>query len=476
MPFKLFQTTTFRLSVIFLLVYSLTTVVALGYIYWNTNVLLIRQLNQTVNAEIQGLAEQYRQGGVTLLASVVAERAVAPGNSLYLVTDQQGKHISGNLKNISQELWNTIGDVRFSYNRKIDDEKVETRHAFAKVFRLPQGFRLIVGRDVEDRRVFEQLMTSVWLGLAMITVIGLVGGWLVSRNLLSRIDQVTAASQAIMQGNLSERIPVNGSGDELDRLSHNLNEMLGKIEHLMNGVRDVSDNIAHDLKTPLNRLRNRIEAALHHHNGQNTYRETLEKTIEEADNLIKTFNALLSISQMEAGASSENRMRLHLSAIVHDIAELYEPVMDEDNIRLQTDIADDIYIYGDRQLLGQAVTNLLDNAMKYGVSDRKAQHTKNVITLGLRTIVLDNHKTYADIHISDSGPGIALKDREHVLKRFVRLEQSRSQPGSGLGLSLVAAVVQIHGGTLHLEDNRPGLKATIRIPTQRTVSDAKNTS
>ena len=237
------------------------------------------------------------------------------------------------------------------------------------MFRLPSGYRLIVGRDIEDRRELARMVRSAMLwGLGVMAVFGIGGGYWVSRKLLARIDALSDTSRTIMEGDLTGRLPVNGSGDELDRLAQSLNLMLARIEQLMAGLREVSDNIAHDLKTPLNRLRNRVEAALREPYGEPVYREALERTIEEADGLIKTFNALLSIARIEAGAGGENRESLDVSALLRDVAELYEPVAEERGLVLKADAQAPIFIRGDRQLLGQAIANLIDNAIKYGTS------------------------------------------------------------------------------------------------------------
>ena len=319
---KLFRTTTFRLSLTYLALFSAAAIVAIFYIYWNTTVLLSRQLNQTIDAELKGLAEQYRAGGLDQLVRTVAERSQTPGNSLYLVADSEGRRVAGNLSAVSPELWNSLGPVEFVYRRPATGG-VETRLAFANVFRLPSGYRLIVGRDIEDRRELARSVRSAMLwGLGVMALFGIGGGYWVSRKLLARIDAVAATTRTIMEGDLSGRLPVNGSGDELDRLSESLNLMLVRIEQLMAGLREVSDNIAHDLKTPLNRLRNRVEAALREPYGEPVYREALERTIEEADGLIKTFNALLSIARIEAGAGGENRETLDVSALLRDVAEL----------------------------------------------------------------------------------------------------------------------------------------------------------
>ncbi|HTP37079.1 MAG TPA: HAMP domain-containing sensor histidine kinase [Methyloceanibacter sp.] len=458
---KLFRTTTFRLSLTYLALFSAAAAVAIFYLYWNTTVMLSRQLNQTIDAELTGLAEQYRAGGLEQLVRIVAERSGTPGNSLYLVADSDGRRVAGNLSAVTQDLWNSLGPVEFVYSRPAPGG-VEKRLAFANVFRLPGGYRLIVGRDIDDRRVFARTTRQAMLwGLFVMALFGIGGGYWVSRKLLARIDAVAETTRTIMQGDLSGRLPVNGSGDELDRLSDSLNLMLVRIEQLMAGLREVSDNIAHDLKTPLNRLRNRVEAALCEPYGEAVYREALERTIEEADGLIKTFNALLSIARIEAGAGGENRERLDVSALLLDVAELYEPVAEERGLDLRAEAASPIYIHADRQLLGQAIANLIDNAIKYGAPEANGgangSHPEVVVSARAKNGT-------AEIVVTDRGPGVPPIERERVLGRFVRLEASRSEPGSGLGLSLVAAVARLHGGSLRLEDNEPGLRVVLALP------------
>jgi signal transduction histidine kinase len=459
---KLFRTTTFRLSLTYLALFSVAAMLAIFYIYWNTTVLLSRQLNQTIDAELKGLAEQYRAGGLDQLVRIVAERSQTPGNSLYLVADKDGKQLAGNLSAVSPQLWDSLGPVEFVYTRPAPGG-VERRLAFANVFRLPGGYRLIVGRDIEDRRELARLIRSTMLwGLGVMALVGIGGGYWVSRRLLTRIDSLSATTRTIMAGDLTGRLPISGSGDELDRLSESLNLMLARIEQLMAGLREVSDNIAHDLKTPLNRLRNRVEEALREPHDESAHREALERTIEEADGLIKTFNALLSIARLEAGAAGENRETLDLAALVGDVAELYEPVAEERGIDLKSDAGAPIVIHGDRQLLGQAIANLIDNALKYGTpiaagGNGRAPEVEVRAQAG---------EGMARIIVADRGPGVPAPERDRVLGRFVRLEASRSEPGSGLGLSLVAAVARLHGGSLRLEDNEPGLRVVLELPTE----------
>jgi len=465
---KFFRTTAFRLSLLFMLLFGSAAALAIGYIYWNTDVLLSRQLEQTIDAEIRGLAEQYRGRDIRSLANTVARRSREPGNGLYLLTYPDFTYIAGNLGDVPREFL-TPSDRPIDFLYTLAREGGERqRLARARVFQLRGGFRLLVGRDIEDRREFRRVIRSAFFwGLGMMALVGLGGGWLVSRALLARIDQVTATSRTIMAGDLSGRIPLTGRDDELDRLSENLNSMLDRIEQLMTGLREVSDNIAHDLKTPLNRLRNRVESALREGEGEEACREALERTIEEADELIKTFNALLSIARLEAGAVREGMHEVDVSALARDVAELYEPAAEDHGLKLETRIAKDLRVSGDRQLLGQAVANLLDNAIKYGAvaSGKKGKEQPAAIRLTAK-----RHDGGVEIIVSDHGEGIPAADRERVLKRFVRLEKSRSKPGSGLGLSLVAAVARLHGGTVRLESNRPGLKAVLSLPGQAKAS------
>jgi signal transduction histidine kinase len=463
---KLFRTTTFRLSLTYLVLFGAAAVVAMFYIYWNTTVLLTRQLHDTIDAELKGLAEQYTAGGLTRLVSTVADRSQTPGNSLYYVADPDGHRIAGNLSTISPELSSSLGPVEFVYSRPAPGG-VETRLAFANVFRLPGGYRLIVGRDIEDRRELARLIRSAMLwGLGVMALFGIGGGYWVSRKLLARIDAVAATTRTIMEGDLSGRLPVNGSGDELDRLSGSLNLMLARIEQLMAGLREVSDNIAHDLKTPLNRLRNRVEAALREPYGEPAYREALERTIEEADGLIKTFNALLSIARLEAGAGGDHKETLDVAALVRDVAELYEPVAEERGLMLRADTVEPIFTRANRQLLGQAIANLIDNAIKYGAPGSAQASDATKPEVSVTTVVKGS---MAAIVVTDRGPGVPASERERVLDRFVRLEASRSEPGSGLGLSLVAAVARLHGGTLRLEDNQPGLRVVLSLPAENNA-------
>ena len=317
---------------------------------------------------------------------------------------------------------------------------------------------MLVGRDVEASRQFATIIrtTLVW-ALAMALVLGFGGGLLMSRNFLRRVDSITQATRAIMAGDLSGRMPAGGTGDELDRLAHSLNEMLDQIERLMAGMREVSINVAHDLRTPLSRLRARAEAALRS-NHAHEHREALGKTIEEADRLLQTFNALLSIARTESGQAREGLQPIDIADVVIDVAELHEPIAEELGGRLRVKVASGLEVRGDRQLLAQAVSNLIDNALKYGVAS------------GEQGAAIDISASRQDgevvVEVADHGPGVPEADRSRVVERFVRLDESRSKPGNGLGLSLVAGVMKLHSGRLVLEDHAPGLRAKLILPRQ----------
>jgi signal transduction histidine kinase len=298
-------------------------------------------------------------------------------------------------------------------------------------------------------------------------VLGLGGGIFVARRVLRRIDAMTGTTQRIMAGDLSGRLPVGRSGDELDRLAENLNAMLERIEALMMGLKEVSDNIAHDLKTPLTRLRNRAEEALAKSSNEVEYRAALERTIEESDGLIRTFNALLMIARAESGQARDNMDDFDAAEVAHGIHELYEPLAEDSGLTLQVK-TEPAPLHGNRELISQALANLVENAIKYGQPVAAAQPLGANAVSGAGKDILIEAKRDGDrvlLSVTDHGPGIPELDRKHAIERFVRLEASRTQPGSGLGLSLASAVATLHGGGLKLSDAHPGLRATLAIPT-----------
>ncbi|HEY7085721.1 MAG TPA: ATP-binding protein [Hyphomicrobiaceae bacterium] len=473
---RLLSSTPFRLTLAYMGAFVAAAALIVGFIAWRANDLLTNKVVETLEAEITGLREQFQAGGAERLAAVVAQRSSQPGSSLYMLIDATGRKVAGNLDRVPAEIDGSARGSVFSYARAGPEGQARmSRLAVGVPVAVPGGLILIVGRDIEDLHRFAGSMGQLGLwSIALLSILGIGAGLAVSRSVLRRIETITDASRTIMAGDLSKRIPLNGSGDELDRLSENLNSMLARIEELIGALREVSDNIAHDLKTPLTRLRNRAEAALAHPDGAACYRDGLVKTIEEADELIKTFNSLLLIARLEAGAVAESMGPVDPAAIVADIAELYEPVAEEAGMTLETSVARGLRLVVNRELVSQAVANLVDNAIKYSADERRPRPTDGA---GRPTIALSMARAgdAIEISVADRGPGVAPEDRERALQRFVRLEKSRSRPGSGLGLSLVAAVARLHGGSIRLEDNAPGLRAVLTLPLRAGAHEVAST-
>jgi len=457
---KLLRTTAFQLTLVYLLIFVLFAVSLLGYFALNTRRLITDQITHTVNSEISGLRDAYMQGGIRRLVIVVDVRSRRPGSSLYLVTTPTGEGLAGNVGSLEPGVLDHPGWLETSY-RRIDAPEEAEHRALVQVVQLPDGFHLLVGRDLEEReRLYGIISNAGRWSSALVIVLGLAGGFFVSRRVLNRIDAMTETAHTIMAGDLAGRLPVAGTGDELDRLADNVNAMLERIEALMRGLKEVSDNIAHDLKTPLTRLRNRCEQALRSAKGETDYRAALESTIAESDELIRTFDALLMIARAESGHARDNMIEFDAAEIARDVGELYEPLADEKGLALTVDAPAAAPVRGNRELVSQALANLVDNAIKYA-GPKHAEMNNTPVEIVVR-VGEDGERI--TLTVVDHGPGIPDADRDRVVERFVRLEQSRSQPGSGLGLSLAAAVARLHGGELKLEDNRPGLKSTIALP------------
>src|SRR5207249_1238664 len=460
---KLLRTTAFKLTLVYLTVFALFAAFLLVYFAWNTRRLITEQITQTVDAEITGLAEQYRQGGIRRLVFVVDARSRRPGSSLYLVTTRAGEGLAGNVGSLSTGILETSGWTETAY-RRLDDPDGAEHHALIRVFQLPAGFRLLVGRDLEEReRLHDIVIAAGRWSLAVVIVLGVAGGFFVTRRVLKRVDAMTETTRQIMDGDLTGRLPVAGTGDELDRLATNLNAMLERIEALMHGLKEVSDNIAHDLKTPLTRLRNRCEEALRLAEDESQYRAALESTIEESDALIRTFNALLMIARAESGQAGDGMSEFDAAEVARGVGELYEPLADDKGLVLKVEAPATAPVCGNRELVSQALANLVDNAIKYAAPGADHVNGANGAQPEILVKALGEGGRIV-LTVADGGPGIPEADRSRVVERFVRLEQSRSQPGSGLGLSLAAAVARLHGGELKLEDNHPGLRSVLTLP------------
>lgn len=474
------KTTAARLSALYLLLFALCAVLLVFYMTSLSARMLTAQTQDTINDEVLGLARAYQRGGLPVLVRVVEARSRQPGANLYLIADTNGQILTGNVQSLEPGVIETEGWTKepFSYRRFGEGELERQRNpvsdqqsgenevqaqgekghnAIALVLRLPNQMIMLVGRDLgEPERFRAVIRRALMLALGMMGLGGLLIWFFVGRAALKRIDSVSEASRRIMGGDLSGRLPVTGAGDEFDRLSENLNSMLARIATLNEGLKQVSDNIAHDLKTPLTRLRNRAEATLSGKHRTTDYRQALEGTIIESDQLIKTFNAILMISRLEAGYSSESTSRVDLAAAVRDVVELYEPVAEEAGVTLESSVEGSFAVDGNRELIGQALSNIVDNAIKYSTDSTGKPSVR---------VTLERVGSEIRLTVSDNGQGIPDDaDRARVTERFVRLEKSRSQPGSGLGLSLAKAIMTFHNGRLELLPANPGLSVVMSFP------------
>ncbi len=326
---KLIRTTAFRLTLVYLLLFVFFAFTLLGYFAWNTRRLVTEQISQTVNAETTELVGRFDTDGLRGLVAAIENRALRPGSNLYLVATPAGQGVAGNVGSLEPGILGNTGWAETKY-RRLEEQDLADHRALVRVSQLPGGFRLLVGRDLEERRrVFGVVASAAQWSFLVVIVLGLGGGLFVARRVLTRIDAMTGTAQRIMAGDLSERLPIGRSGDELDRLAGNLNVMLERIEALMGGLKEVSDNIAHDLKTPLTRLRNRAEEALAKSGSEGDYRAALERTIEESDGLIRTFNALLMIARAESGQARGDMTDFDGADVARDIHELYETLAEE---------------------------------------------------------------------------------------------------------------------------------------------------
>ena len=469
---KLIRTTAFRLTLVYLLLFALFAASLLGYFAWNTRRLITEQITTTVNAEIGELTAIYTRRGLRLLVGAIENRALRPGANLYLVTTPTGQAIAGNVGSLGPGVMASLGWSETAY-RRLDEQDSRDHRALVRVSELDSGFRLLIGRDLDERRrLFGIVVKAANWSLLVVIVLGLGGGIFVARRVLRRIDAMTGTTQRIMAGDLTGRLPVGRSGDELDRLAENLNAMLERIEALMMGLKEVSDNIAHDLKTPLTRLRNRAEEALAKSGSEADYRSALERTIEESDGLIRTFNALLMIARAESGQARGNMDDFDAADVARGIQELYEPLAEDSGMTLHVKTAP-APAHGNRELISQALANLVENAIKYGKPAPSIQPLDAGAVDRANEILIEARRDGASVLLSvtDHGPGIPEADRGKAVERFVRLEASRTQPGSGLGLSLASAVATLHGGELRLGDSHPGLTATLAIPARAGASD-----
>jgi signal transduction histidine kinase len=451
---RLLRTTTVRLALGYLALFAGSVLLIFGFIYWTTVGYMGAQLDDAIDSEIVGLSEQYRERDLEGLATSIRQRiARDPGGSeVYLLAAPDFRPLVGNLDRWPGGMESEDGWIEFELRDRATP-RGGVYVARARHFRLTGGFHLLVGRDSRVIHEAQRLiLRALGWGLAITLALGIGGGLLLSRSTLRRLEAINRTSREIMAGDLSRRVPNRGTDDDFDQLAQNLNAMLGRIEALMAEIRHVTDGIAHDLRSPLTRLRNRLDMIRQRGGDSDEVRKLAAECMAEADQLLATFNALLRIAEAESRRGRSGFTTVDLTSVVRDAVELYEPVAQEKRQTIWTNLAANARISGDPHLLAQALANLLDNAIKYSPEGARI------------TLTLSAADSRVELTVADSGPGVPDEACGKLTGRFYRLDASRSTPGSGLGLSLVAAVAQLHDARLELSGNNPGLRVTVTFP------------
>jgi signal transduction histidine kinase len=463
-PPVLLRSAGLRLAMIYALLFALSALALVVFLWWETAGLLNRQVEAAIHADTQGLSERWNEGGLPALAQTIHDRLVenVDDDAIYLVVNAAGQHVTGNLP-----FWPPdVSDPEVWYELPVSRAGV-TSLARVREVQLADGYRLLVGRDVRVRAQLRALLRdSLFWAVFVVAGLGLAGA-LAMRGLFRRmVANVSATAAAIASGDLTRRVRLSGRGDEFDRLAEAINEMLDRIARLMDGVRQVSNAIAHDLRTPITRARARLEDAAAHARSDADLRAAIERAQSDLDSIVGVFEALLRIAEIEAGARRSAFAMVDIAPLLADLAELYGAVAEERGLQLTLESSArlPLPVLGDRELIQQAVANMLDNAIKFspegGTVRLAAAHRANGV----------------HVFVSDEGPGIPPDERARATQRFFRGETARNTPGSGLGLALVQAVAQLHQGTLLLENNRPGLLAVLTLAAQppREVAQASS--
>lgn len=450
---KLLRSAPFRFALAYAALFAASVIVLFVIIFWSTVGGLEEHLEHTVNQQIAALRDDLRQVGQAAMLELVRGRLEDQENTTlhYLVQDASGNKLVGDLPAVKPGTgWQVIALPKATEDRNDSRDQLWLR---ARGELLDDDTYLLVGHDTRDLVKTRNLVLEAFaLALAATVILALAGGVVLGAALLRRVDAINQTAQGIMAGDLSRRIPRTNTGDELDRLAANLNVMLSRIEALMESLRHVTNDIAHDLRTPLGRLRQRLEAARLKAKSIGEYETVVDRTIADTDAVLKTFNALLRIAQIEAGVQRSQFVGVNLTAVLDTLVEAYEAVAEDNGQQLQGVIIRGVIVSGNRELLTQMAANLIENALR---------HTSLGSTV---MVLLDVRRRGVRVIISDSGPGIPEAQRDKVFRRFYRLDTSRSTSGSGLGLSLVAAVAKLHDIAIDLDDNRPGLRVTLQFP------------
>ena len=453
-PDSFFRSTSFRLLAWYAAVFGASVAILLAMVYWITLAALDEQLNHSVERETQVLVDLYRERGLDSVVRAIQLRVVElrPPRRYYLLQDADGQRIAGNFPQMKPTEGEMVLPVSFLYpdRRSKAEDPAGAYPIVAQGRRLEKGEFLLVG---ESRywavRAQEAILRALAWGIAITVLLAAGGGTALGSRFLRRIEEINRTTRSIMDGDLSKRVPTRGGDDEMDNLALNLNAMLDRIQGLMESLKQVSDDIAHDLRTPLSRLRHRLEAA--REKAGSDGEPVIEQSIAELDAILETFSALLRIAQIESGARRVAFSDVSLAQIVSTVSETYAPVAEDNGQRLNAVVDYASTIHGDRELLTQMVANLIENSIRH-------------CPAGVDIAVAVGQEAGAPVvRVADNGPGIPAPERDKVFHRFYRLEASRTTPGSGLGLALVKAVADLHGASAELSDNHPGLRFTVRF-------------
>jgi signal transduction histidine kinase len=458
------KSSTFRLALACVASFSAAVFLLLGYVYWATMDYVRSRADRTIGEERARLIEAYDRGGragiVAAIEDRMAERSF--GASVYLLADTGLAPLAGNLPRWPASLhsgdgWTEITPPAATAAGSASDGPIRLRYGA-----LPDGSHLLVGQAFHDLEGFVgSIKMALGAGGVMTLLMAMVAGAFVTRRTVGRIESINATTREIMGSDLTRRIPLRGTKDEWDQLAANLNAMLDRIDELVGEVRQVSDNVAHDLRTPLTRLQGRLEQAYHQRLDPEGCHALIGDTLADVTVILRTFASLLRISRVESLEPKSAFRVVDLGTIAGEVAELFDAAAEERGGRVRFASQGRVPVWGDRDLLFDALSNIIDNAIKYGAPKDGASPDR---ALGDISVEVGLERHGATICVGDHGPGIPLEERGNVLKRFYRLDRSRSSPGNGLGLSLVAAVVQLHDARLDMEDNAPGLKVRLRFP------------
>lgn len=455
------RTTTFKLALIYSAMFAAFSAALLVYLYYSTVYYIRAESERRMDLEFEQLGNAYFTGGMERLSQSVLERMTRTGSTyFYYLEDSSGRKIAGHFQRLPAAApTENVQTVYFDFEQQEPDGTVILRPAAGRIVRLrDNGGALLVAFDTaQQTAIVGRIQRAIFIAAPIGLVLSLVGGILISRGAARRADELARTAEAVMGGELGRRAPMRGSGDEFDRLASRLNAMLDQIEKLVESTRHTGNAIAHDLRSPLSRLRNRLEIALAEPMSKESAEASLEETVEEVDQVLGTFNAILRLARLEAGAEGE-RVRMDVSELGEELAELFDPACEEAGLVFTSNISRNLMILADRDLVGQALSNLLDNAVKYTPEGGMISFSINRGPSGT-----------VDMVVVDSGPGIPADARKRVVQRFQRLDAARTQPGSGLGLALVDSVADMHGGDLILMDaggppEAPGLRAVLRLP------------